>query len=441
MRSFFIFLICVVFFPTVVSAAFTPDSPAVILVEQTTGRVLYSVNERERRYPANLTKMVTALVAVDELELTGLITIGTEIRGMPAGFATNALSEGETVTVHTLLYSLLVRSANEAGRILALEVIRSREGNRNITLEQANPAFARLLNAKAQSIGATGTNFNNAFGFRNENHFSTAYDLALITRAFMDNPILAEIAGTQFFSERNWTNTNQMLPGGTLGYPYMTGAKAGFNTSAGHVLAGAASHGGLQLVTITLGGTDAARWQDTRRLLDYGFSNFAFREVARTGDAIKEVLIENPRLGERETFEIILGESPIAEVGVFTALLSLAEFDAIETAVSFDPLLYVETESETPTLRAPFEYGTAVGTVTFYSAGTALFEVPVLSPITVLERNFDSDMDYYLAAFFGSVFSRQALPYYFGIFGIAFGIFGIILAIRANRRIGRGWRY
>lgn len=407
------------------------DSPAVILVEQTTGRVLYSRNERERRYPANLTKMVTAMVALEHLGLHDTIIVGQEIRNMPAGFTTNAVPEGET-TVNELLHALLIRSSGEAARVLAFNTIRQRDGRFNITLDQANQGFSALMNEHVRALGTTGTRFNNTFGQHFENHFTTAYDLAIITRAFMDNPVLAEISAIREYG--SWTNTNQMLPDAPHGHPYIIGAKAGFNSVAGHILAAAAYDDGLQLVTIVLGGTDAHRWQDTRRLMDFGFNNFRFREIAAEGEHIQTVKIENPRLGDSDTLEIILGTGNIS-------LLSRTEYAALTRTITFDPLLYVESE-DNPTLRAPIEEGSVVGTVAYTTTGgTVVFEAPVFAARLVYERTFDSDMDYHLAAFFGSVFTRRALPYWVGIFGTIIGIIGIISAIKANRAVKNSGRY
>jgi D-alanyl-D-alanine carboxypeptidase len=392
---------------------------------------------------------------LDEFEPHEVIIVGQEIRNMPTGYATNVHFEGETITVEVLLKSMLIRSSNETGRIFALNIIRRRDG-RGTTMEQANPAFAALLNEKAASLGARGTAFTNSFGHHGENHFTTAYDLALITQAFMENPILAEIAGTRIFEgdslngtehpepnvrEYSWTNTNQMLPHNPHGYTYMTGAKAGFTTAAGHVLAGAAEHNGLRLVTVVLGGTDASRWQDTRRLMDYGLENFAFRKLARVGEILCELPIENPRLGDEETLVLLLSEINGEET--FTALLSHAEHAALTKTITFDPLIYIETENGNTILRAPIEEGMTVGTVTYSANGNILFEANAIASRDVHERTFDSDMDYHLAAFFANVFTRRALPYYFGIFGTAFGIFGIIIAVKASRRAGRnaGWTY
>ncbi|MCL1863090.1 MAG: hypothetical protein FWF78_05955 [Defluviitaleaceae bacterium] len=411
-------------------ASLSLDSHSVILVEHTTGRVLYSRNERERISPANLTKMVTAMVALDFLDVDDIIVVGSEIRNMPAGFTTNAVSEGET-TVRELLHALIVRSSGEAARVLAINTLRQRDGRFNITLDQANQGFSAIMNERARSLGTTGTSFNNTFGQHFENHFSTAYDLAIITRAFMENPILAEIAATR--EHGNWTNTNQMLPDAPHGHPYIIGAKAGSNTASGHMLAAAAYDDGLQLVAVVVGGTDAHRWQDTRRLMDFGFNNFRFREIAVEGDLIQTVQIENPRLGDKNTLEIVLGAGS-------TPLLSRAEYAALTHTITFDPLIYVESEEGT-SLRAPIEEGMAVGTVSYVADGRVIFESPVLAARLVEERTFDSDMDYHLAAFFGSVFTRRALPYWVGIIGVLIGVIGIISAIRANRITRNSGRY
>lgn len=452
LKFFLVTIFVILVFPVPVFAhkPLQLDSPSVILVEQTTGRVLYARNERERRYPASMTKMLTALIVVEYLELDDIIIVGDEIRNMPAGFATNVHFEGETITVRTLLYSLLVRSANETGRVLALNVARQRDGRRNIQYSQAEHTFSVMMNETARSLGALGTQFNNPFGHHSENHFTTAYDLAIITRAFMDNQLLAEIAGTRIFEgdslgdvyyeepnvrEYLWTSSNKMLPHAPHGHPYIIGAMAGFTTPAGHVFAGAAYNNGLHFVTVVMGGTDTARWQDTRRLMDYGFNNFRFREIARAGEVIETVIIKNLRLGDDETLKVLLSQDN-------TALLSHAEYAALTRIITFDPLLYVETYDASPThamLRARIEEGMVIGTISFATNGDVLFEAPVLAGRAVEERNFDSDMDYYLALFFTNVFTRRALPYWFGVFGTLFGIFGIIIAVKARAARSSGF--
>jgi D-alanyl-D-alanine carboxypeptidase len=178
-----------------------------------------------------------------------------------------------------------------------------------------------------------------------------------------------------------------------------------------------------------MGGTETSRWNDTRRLMDYAFNNFRFREIARENEIVEIIEIENPRLGDVEMLEIILNDS-------HTALLSHAEYASLSRRIIFDPILLVENE-DSIFLRAPIEDGAVVGTISYIADGTVIFEAQVFSSREVIERSFDSDMDYYLAAFFGNIFTRRALPYWFGFFGTIFGISGIILAIHAHRRVSR----
>jgi len=422
--------------PIYARAPLNIDSTAVIIIEQTTGRVLYSRNERVPHYPAQVTKMLTALVALAYLEPEQEITIGDEIRGMPAGFPASTHAEGDIVTVYTLLHSLLIRSAAESARVLALNVARQIEGRRNLPQPEAERIFAIAMNELARSLGTTGSHFNNPMGVHNENHFTTALDLALITRAFMENPLLAQIAATRVFeyNERTWTSVNQMLPDAPHGHPYIVGAMPGNTAAAGHVFAAAAhdTTTDLQVISVVMGSTETARWQDTRRLVDFAFINFAFREIVREGDVLATVQIENPRQGDPSTLDIISSQS-------ITALLSREEYAAMTKTINFDPLLYVENENTT--LLAPIANAATVGTSVFSTVnatGNALtFEVSVLAAREVINRSFDSDMDYFLANFFGNIFSRRGLPIWFGIFGTIFGVVGVVSALRTRSRIRR----
>ena len=418
------------------------QASAAILVEQTTGRVLYSSNAHAQMYPASTTKLLTALLVERHLDLDEIIVIGQEIRGMPAGFATNLHAEGETITVRVLLKAMLIRSSNEAGRILALEVIRTVDGRRNISYSDAKPRFSNLMNEKAYSLGAVNSNFNNPYGLHSEAHFTTAYDLALIARAFMNVPVLMEIAGMRYFEgdslggryypganvrQYSWTNTNLMLPGAAFGHPYILGGRTGFTTPAGHCFVGMAYHNGLALVSVVLYSVEPDRWQDTRVLIDYGFLNYHFREIATEGQLLETVIIENPRLGDVNTLDVFLPEG-------HTELLSHAEFTAIRQEITFDPLLLADHDGNYTMLRAPIENGEAVGVITFQTGNNVIFHAPVIAGRQVYERTFDSDMDYYIEMILDNIFTRRALPYWFGVFGTLFGIVGMSLAFSASRR-------
>jgi len=432
------------------------DATAAILVEQTTGRILYAHNVHERRYPASMSKILTALVVMDYLEPDDVVVVGPEIRSMPAGYATNIHVEGETITVRTLLKALMVRSGNETGRVLALEVVRRQTERADITYNEAKPLFSTMMNDKARSLGAVNTTFSNPYGLHSTQHFTTAYDMALISRAYMDNPVLAEIAGIRTFEgdslggvafpnanvrEYSWTNSNRLLPGADMSHPFATGIKTGFTTPAGHCFAGSAYHNGVGLVTVVFYSEDPGRWQDTRMLLDYGFFNFAFHDIVYEQQIVDTVYIGNPRLGDEATIDALSAQSN-------RTILSHDEYAAMTRVVTYDPLLLIdpdeiedESRRELPHLRAPIDANQEIGTAKYMVGHEIIFQTPVLAARYVYERTFDSDMDYYISLFFGNIFSRRALPYWFGFAGIAFGLFCLHIAFATSRRVKKFERW
>jgi D-alanyl-D-alanine carboxypeptidase (penicillin-binding protein 5/6) len=409
--------------------------------------------------------MLTALVALEHLEPSHIVIVGGEIRNMPAGFATGLHTEGETITVSTLLHILIIRSGNETGRVLAREVARVTTGRRNIPYEEAMQVFSVLLNEKLRELGAEHSNFNNPYGLHSPHHFTTAYDMALVTRAFMENEYLARIAGTWAFEGDSlggqtiqnavvhmyqFTNTNLMLPGGPHGHPYITGARTGFTTPAGHCLAAKADNGQLQLVAVVMGGVEGQRWEDTRRLIDHGFQNYGFRQIARAGEIIDLAAIYNPRLGEAATMHVRQRDGA-------SELLSHAEYAALTRTMRFSPAFTENTEDMQPidiqlallgyeveprvTLTPPFEEGEALGYVVYTVDGREVFSSPIIATRDVMSRTFDSDMDYYIARFFAGIFTRAGLPWWLAAGGVAFGLFGMVLAANAVKKLKSYRRY
>ncbi len=240
-------------------------SPSVILVEQSTGKMLYGKNENSKMYPASMTKILTALVAAEYLNPDDIVTVGAEIYGLPADYATNIHSEGETITVRNLLRALMIASCNETGSVLAVNTVRAMEGRYDIPFNEAERRFIQLMNEKAISLGALSSNFNNTYGLHSEGHFTTAADMALIARAYMGNDLLASIAAERNYigdslegrtaegarvNNYEWENHNELLLGGTNGYQYATGIKTGFTDEAGDCLAASATRNGISLISV-----------------------------------------------------------------------------------------------------------------------------------------------------------------------------------------------
>ncbi|MCL2527284.1 MAG: D-alanyl-D-alanine carboxypeptidase [Defluviitaleaceae bacterium] len=431
------------------------NATAAILVEQTTGQVLFGYNEHERRYPASMTKMLTALVVLDHFDPDEIIVVGPEIQNMPTNYATNIHVEDEHITVRMLLKALMIRSGNETGRTLALNVIRRTQNNPDISYEEAKILFSNLMNQRAYDLGATSSNFDNPYGLHSDQHYTTAYDLALIARAYMEVPLLAEIAGLHSFEssgtegryipdalirDYSWINHNLTLPEATFGHPHMTGIKTGFTTPAGECLAGAASFGDMALITIVFDSESPGRWNDTWRLMNYGFFNYSFREIAQEGELLEYVRIINPRRGETDVFAIHASES-------HTALISHDDYANLTRVITYNLLLTPpvrrqsdddesdEEEDGRTILQAPIEEGDFIGTVAYFVGEEIIFESRLYAAEGVLERSFDSDMDYFISRVTDNIFTVRGLPYWLAIGGTVLGFVGMGWALSLRRKL------
>ena len=248
----------------------TVSAKAAALYEPSSGRFLYTKNENERLEMASTTKIMTALVASERLDPEERVTIpdiaiGTE--GSSAYF-----KEGEELSVKELLLALMLRSANDASVALAVHTSGSTED------------FALLMNERAKSLGLTDTNFKNPHGLPDEDHYTTAHDLAVISAAALENPLIRQIVATpkatvqSSVAERVFLNHNKLL----YLYDGCVGVKTGFTKAAGRCLVGAAERDGVRLISVTLNAPND--WSDHQRLLDFGFSITENRMIARSGD-------------------------------------------------------------------------------------------------------------------------------------------------------------
>ena len=250
-----------------------PEVPAVsatawVLVDAASGQIIDGVNETQALPMASVTKMMTALVVLDNLQLDDRVRISETAAA--TGEAEIGLVPGERWSVRDLLYAVLVRSGNDAAVALAEGVAGSVD------------EFAALMNNKAEELGLTNSSFVNPHGLDADGHFSTAADLAVLGAAMMDAPVLAEMARTRVVvfkdapdgSARIATNTNQLL--GV--YPGIVGVKTGFTNAAGKVLVGAIDTTAGRIVSVVMGSED--HFADTRELLEYGRTLSQFSDVA-----------------------------------------------------------------------------------------------------------------------------------------------------------------
>ncbi len=238
-----------------------------VLIEASTGRVLYASNENERLYPASTTKVLTALCALNNLPLDRVIEVPKEAAGVEG--SSIYLKAGQKISVEDLLFGLMLRSGNDAATTLAIATSGSVE------------EFAKLMNKTAGECGAKDSNFVNPHGLQNEQHYTTALDLAKITAKAYENPDFVRIVSSKTRkikiddTELVIANKNKMLKL----FKGANGVKTGFTKSSGRCLVSGAKRDGMQLISVVLNCGDM--WNESIRMLDFGFVNYEMIEFEK----------------------------------------------------------------------------------------------------------------------------------------------------------------
>lgn len=251
-------LMCVVH-PT---KAITLSAENAILMEQETGRVLYEKNASDSALIASITKLLTALVAVEQdCSLDDVVEITSEAVAVEG--SSLYLQAGEEMMLEALLYGMLLHSGNDAATAIALHCAGSLD------------EFVALMNQKADELGMKNSSFANPHGLNADNHYASAYDMALVAQACLDNEIVSKIVETKqiTLNGRTFTNKNKLL---SL-YDGCIGMKTGYTELAGRTLVSAATRDGMTLICVTLDAPDD--WNDHSALFDYGFEQYTMLEV------------------------------------------------------------------------------------------------------------------------------------------------------------------
>ena len=324
-----IILICILIFSLCFnySAVFANENilvdvyaPAAILMESTTGKILYSKNANQKMYPASTTKIMTAILTLENCNLSDIVTVShNAIFSVPVGYSNANLQEGEELTVEQLLNVLLIPSANDAAFALAEHIAGSVD------------AFSDMMNKKAEEIGCKNTHFVNPNGIHNENHYSTAYDLALIGNYAMKFDTYRKI---------------------TYYYPYITGGKTGYTDAALNCIVTTAQKNGMELTVVILhderiNGLNT-RSLDCRSLFEYGFDNYIVDTIVSKGTVERNINIENGTVNSKN-LDLIIDNDVTAIVPI--------NFDA--TTLTSNIVLNED-------IKAPIHEGDVLGTISYY---------------------------------------------------------------------------
>ena len=320
-----------VLWPGLLIHTMAAEAPAVsaasaVLLDADSGRILYAQNENEERAIASITKLMTALVAAEYLDdLSQTITIQKEWTGIEG--TSLYLKAGEEISLETLLYGLLLHSGNDAAVALAAHCAGDVE------------TFVGWMNQRARDLGMTGTHFSDPNGLGDEDHYSTALDMARLGAACLKNPVVAKIVATKsiVLEGRSFTNHNKLL----WQYEGCTGMKTGYTRQAGRTLVSSAERDGQKLVCVTL--SDGNDWADHKTLLDYGFETYPRQVLAEEGGTLRRMTVE----------ESLLRQVPV--VARETVAYPLKEGEQVTAKIQLPK-----------TARAPVTQGEIAGTVTFY---------------------------------------------------------------------------
>ncbi len=280
-----------------------PEEPRVsarnaIVIEEATGKVLYEKNSRDLAYPASITKIMTALLAIESGDLDKKVEVPPSAVGTEG--SSIYLVRGEKLSLRDLIYGLMLRSGNDAA--LAISSL----------IDRSTPAFVEKMNARAHDLGAQNTHFINPNGLFDENHYTTAYDMAQIAREAMKNKEFREVAAAKsWLADRgqgaynHFYNKNKVL----FDYPGGTGIKIGYTKRSGRTLVASAERNGMSLICVVMGAPD---WfNDSYKLMDYGFECFEMHRIFEGQKKLKAIPVEN---GDKDHVYVGLRDSIVYPV-------------------------------------------------------------------------------------------------------------------------------
>lgn len=339
--------------PVYASADASPKPAAIgaVIMDYKTGRVLWGKNEHKPLPMASTTKIMTAIVALENSNPGDAVTVSKRAAGQPE--VKMYLKAGEKLSMENLLYALMLESANDAAVAIAEQVGGSVEN------------FCDMMTGKARELGAADTVFKTPNGLDADGHHSTAYDMALITRYALSNEEFRKIIKTPditFKSDRktyNLINKDRFLNE----YEGAIGVKTGFTGAAGNCFVGAAVRGDMTLISVVLGSGWGARgkqqkWKDTKEVLNYGFGNFKYNDLIKMGDLAKIVSVER---------------SKNKDVGAYFA-------EDLTLPLSQSELPRVRVEIVAPdALRAPVVKGQQIGVAHVYLGDACIKNIALLA--------------------------------------------------------------
>lgn len=309
------------------------------------GRELWSRNADARHHIASITKLMTAIVALEHAKPTDIMTV-PEV-SVEVGESSASLKKGEKMSLKDLLAALLVKSGNDAALAIATNI----GGD--------VPHFVDMMNAKAKELGMKNTHFDNPHGLDSPTHYSSARDVSIMSRYALTKPVIREIVSTKLYRFSDATNSHTLPNTNLLLWKYQgaIGTKTGFTDQAGYCLSGAAKREGIELYAITLGTSlEVARFTETAALLDFGFDHYRKQEIAVGGT----------QLGSAKVKDYPNKTVP----GVIAHDVTIPVLDYVGS---------IHREVKTSIVSAPIKKGDTIGAVQYIQGGELIASVPLVA--------------------------------------------------------------
>lgn len=323
------------------------------------GKVLYEKNADQKMYPASTTKILTAIIALEKCSLDEkAVASYNAVMTLPPGYSNAAIQIGEELTIGQLLQLLLIKSANDAGNVIAEHISGSISG------------FAILMNEKAKELGCTKSNFTNPSGFHDENHYTTARDLSIIAKYCMKNNTFRTIVSSKYcktdatnkYDERIYPTTNDLLitnnaqKADNYYYQYAIGIKTGYTTYAKNCLIAASNKDNFEVISVVLGAGQtleglSAKYKDTINLFNYAYDNYTIKKLRDSG-AIGTQITVNKATKDTKQLNLLVKDN----------IISTLEKDLDEN--SFDPTININQN-----ITAPIKAGDVLGTISYTVSG------------------------------------------------------------------------
>ncbi len=366
-----------------------------VLINQESGQVLFDKNAHSPYYPASTTKILTAIIILEDLPLNETVIV--DERSPFAGGSSIALEPGETLTVEQLVYALIIASANDVAEALAIHHSGSIE------------AFKDVMNTRAAALGAINSNFENPHGLPNDDHLSTAYDLAMITKYAMQNEIFKTIVATRRYEipptnikkdTRYLNSTNSFFEGMAgsnllitvrdkkvpISYPYVTGVKRGYTEAAQNCFVGSATIDDKSYISVVLKSIGNDMYQDSRLLLDLGMFGTQSHVLNESFEVIETISLNNKRKTQIPT---------VIESRLVVDLPENQSIDALEKKIVFNT-----------SIDLPIKKGEVLGTLSYYSGDQLLVSTPLVSQEDFAGEDLVTEVTRFLMPQQAKLFSR-----------------------------------